>query len=71
MRSSIAASLWCGVLVVPQVPQHFRFSKTQATGGDGCFARQSVCSVVPVFAPACPGQYIGNRCLRLKVDVQN
>ena len=31
--------------VVSQAPQHFRSSETQATC-DGCFARQSICSVI-------------------------
>ena len=41
--------------VVSQAPQHFRSSETQATC-EGCFARQSICSVFP-FILACPGQY--------------
>ena len=39
--------------VVSQAPQHFRSSEEQTTC-DGCFARQSICSV-SAFTQACPG----------------
>ena len=35
--------------VVTQAPQHFRSSETQASC-DGCFARQSICSVVSLHS---------------------
>ena len=35
--------------VMPQVSQHFRSSEKQATC-DGCFARQSICSVVSLHS---------------------
>ena len=35
--------------VVSQVPQHFKSSETQATC-DGCFSRQSVCSVISLHS---------------------
>ena len=47
--------------VVSQAPQHFRSSETQATC-EGCFDRQSICSVFP-FTLACPGHYT-HRSLR-------
>ena len=42
--------------VVSQASQHFRSSEEQATC-EGCFARQSICSVIFPFTPACPGQF--------------
>ena len=39
--------------VVSKAPQHFRSSEEQTTC-DGCFARQSICSVF-AFTQACPG----------------
>ena len=51
-RPSPPGGRWCDVLGfvpagVSQAPQHFRSSETQATY-EGCFARQYICSVIPL-----------------------
>ena len=35
--------------VVSQAPQHFKSSEKQATG-EGCFARQSICSIISLHS---------------------
>ena len=42
--------------LVSQASQHLRSFEKQATC-EGCFASQSICSVIFPFTPACPGQY--------------
>ena len=42
--------------VVSQAPQHFRSSEKQATC-EGCFVRQSVCSVISLHSGMSRGQY--------------
>ena len=51
--------------VVSQVPQHFTSSEKQATC-EGCFARQSVCSVISLHSGMSRGQYTHRNFWRWK-----
>ena len=51
-HSSKQSMMWCPWLcahMVSQAPQHFRSSETQTTC-DGCFARQSIVSVIALHS---------------------